>query len=54
LQQSSTPYPTRLGAARAILEIGVKLGEVADLEDRLAALEQQMAAQSSAQRARLA
>jgi hypothetical protein len=43
LQQSSTPYPTRLGAARAILEIGVKLREVADVEERLAALEQEMA-----------
>jgi hypothetical protein len=31
--------PTRLGAAKAILEVGVKLRELAELEDRLAALE---------------
>jgi hypothetical protein len=42
LQQSSTPYATRLGAARAILEIGIKLREVADLEERLAAVESRL------------
>src|SRR4051812_47799000 len=31
--------PTRLGAAKAMLEVGVKLRELAELEDRLAALE---------------
>src|SRR5262249_23081555 len=39
LQQPSVPYTTRLGAARATLEIGIKLREVADMEERLAALE---------------
>jgi hypothetical protein len=34
---------TRLGAARAVLESGVKLREIAELEVRLAALEQQLA-----------
>jgi hypothetical protein len=43
LQQSTIPHAVRLGAARAILEIGVKLREVADMEERLTALEQQMA-----------
>jgi hypothetical protein len=33
---------TRLGAARAVLESGVKLREIAELEQRLAALEQQL------------
>ena len=43
LQQASVSAAVRLGAARAILELGAKLREVADLEARLAALEQQMA-----------
>jgi hypothetical protein len=32
----------RLGAARAILEQGTRLRELADLEERLAALEQRL------------
>jgi type II secretory pathway component PulF len=44
LQQASTPASVRLGAARAILEIGLKVREVADLERRLSALEQQLSA----------
>lgn len=43
LQQASTPAAVRLGAARAVLEIGIKMREVADLEERLAVLEQQFA-----------
>ena len=43
LQQASVSAAVRLGAARAILELGAKLREVADLEARLAALEQQVA-----------
>src|SRR5436309_14764165 len=43
LQAASYPGAVRLGAARAILEQGVKIREVADLEQRLVALEQQMA-----------
>ena len=34
----------RLGAARAVLESGVKLRELAEFEERLAALEEQMQA----------
>jgi hypothetical protein len=42
LQQPAIPHAVRLGAARSILEIGIKMREVADLEERLTALEQQM------------
>ncbi len=42
LQKPSAPPAVRLGAARSILEIGIKLREAADLEHRLSALEQQM------------
>jgi hypothetical protein len=38
---------TRLGAAKAVLESGVKLRELAELEERLAALEEQMQAQQT-------
>jgi hypothetical protein len=47
LQHASVPAAVRLGAARAILEIGAKLREVADLEARLAALEQQVVVTNS-------
>jgi hypothetical protein len=47
LQPTNSPA-TRLGAARTILELGIKLREGADLEERLIALEQQMAANGSA------
>jgi hypothetical protein len=43
LQQASTPAAVRLGAARAILELGTKLREASEWEARLAALEQRMA-----------
>jgi hypothetical protein len=46
LQKASAPYAVRLGAARAVLEIGTKLREAADLEERLAALEAQLAGPS--------
>lgn len=39
-----TPAAVRLGAARAVLEIGMKVREVSDLEERMVALEQQFAA----------
>jgi hypothetical protein len=42
LQKASAPPAVRLGAARSILEIGIKLRETADLEERLSALEQQL------------
>jgi hypothetical protein len=47
LQAISVPHAVRLGAARAIIELGVKLREVADTEERLAALEAQMASQQT-------
>src|SRR5262245_27802022 len=47
LQGPSEPPAVRLGAARAILEIGVKLREAAELEARVAALEQQLHAVAS-------
>jgi hypothetical protein len=42
LQAASNPPAVRLGAARSVLEIGMKLREAADLEARVAALEQQL------------
>ena len=47
LQQTSIPPAVRLGAARAVLEIGIKLREDAALEQRVAALEEQMALQQA-------
>ena len=41
LQRESAPPAVRLGAARAVIELGVKVRELADLEARIAALEQQ-------------
>jgi hypothetical protein len=42
LQKAAAPPAVRLGAARSVLEIGIKLREAADLEERLSALEQQL------------
>jgi hypothetical protein len=42
LLKSSASDAVRLGAARAVLEMGMKVREAADLEERLAALEQQL------------
>jgi hypothetical protein len=39
LLKSTASAAVRLGAARAVLELGMKVREVADLEERLAALE---------------
>src|SRR5262249_36316021 len=47
LQGASEPPAVRLGAARAVLEIGLKLREAAELEARVAALEQQLQAVAS-------
>jgi HEAT repeat protein len=44
LLNSQEPAPVRLGAARAILEIGIKMREVADLEQRVLDLEAKVAA----------
>jgi hypothetical protein len=43
LQKPTAPPPVRLGAAKAVLEIGMKVREMAELQQRLAALEEQMA-----------
>jgi hypothetical protein len=40
LQQPSIPASVRLGAARSVIEMGMKLRESADIEERVAALEQ--------------
>jgi hypothetical protein len=42
LQKTGSPPAVRLGAARSVLEIGIKLREAANLEERLSALEQQL------------
>ena len=42
LQKDAVPPATRLGAARAILELGTRLREVAELEQRLADLEERL------------
>jgi hypothetical protein len=47
LQQPAVSPAVRLGAARAVLELGMKLREFADLEERLAPLEQQLAETST-------
>ena len=47
LQQPSVPSSTRLGAARSVIELGIKLREFADFAERLAALEQQAAMNNS-------
>lgn len=40
LQKPGTPPATRLGAARAVLEIGLKVREIVELEARVVELEQ--------------
>jgi hypothetical protein len=50
LAGGGTPPATRLGAVKAGLELGMKLREAAELEPRLAALEEQVAANASANR----
>jgi hypothetical protein len=47
LLQSMSPAAVRLGAARTILEMGIKMREFADLEERLTTLEEQFASASS-------
>lgn len=44
LQKESVPHAVRLGAARAILEIGMKAREMVELEVQLRELEQQVKA----------
>src|SRR4051794_21288395 len=45
LQREPTPPAVRLGAARAVLELGLKVREAAELEERLAQLERQVLGQ---------
>jgi hypothetical protein len=45
LQKATTPPAVRLGAARAIIELGVRLRENCNLEERLAVLEKAVANQ---------
>ena len=42
LQKNSAPFAVRLGASRAVIELGAKLRENSDLEKRLQALEEQL------------
>ena len=44
----AVPHASRLGAARSVLEIGVKLRELAEPEERLTALEERTAADQPA------
>ena len=44
LMRAQSKGNVRLGAARSVLEIGMKVREVAELEERLAALEERLAA----------
>ena len=50
LLSPGTPPATRLGAARAGIELGMKVREQNDLEQRLAELEERMAATKSEKR----
>ena len=43
LMRASAKANVRLGAAKAVLEIGMKVRETAELEERLAALEERLA-----------
>jgi len=47
LQKETIPPATRLGAARAVLLLGLKVREVAELEQRIAALEAAQQAQQA-------
>jgi hypothetical protein len=42
LMAGNVPPATRLGAARAVLEIGIKVREVSELAERVAALEDRL------------
>jgi hypothetical protein len=44
LMKESAPPATRLGAAKAVLEVGLKIRELADLETELRELEAKVAA----------
>lgn len=44
LQKPAAPPAVRLGSARAVIELGIKLREIVELEGRLSELERQFAA----------
>jgi hypothetical protein len=46
LQKDATPAAVRLGAARAILEIGIKLRQMVEIEQRLVEVEEMLATQN--------
>jgi hypothetical protein len=50
LLKPAAPPPVRLGAAKAVLEIGLKVREVAEFEERMTALEQRLDAGEAARR----
>jgi hypothetical protein len=50
LQKETAPPAVRLQAARAVLELGVKMREIVDLEERVQALEEQLASHAGGQR----
>jgi hypothetical protein len=50
LQKAAAPPAVRLGAARSVLEIGIKMREAADLEERLSALERQLGVANAPQK----
>ncbi len=52
LQKDSIPAAVRLGAARAVLEVGMKLRQMVELEQRLAELEEMVAAHDVSQSSR--
>jgi hypothetical protein len=43
LQEGSVPHAVRLGAARAILDASIRYREITELQERVAALEEQIA-----------
>ena len=45
LQREPTPATVRLGAARAVLELGIKIREMAELEERLQEVERRLGTQ---------
>lgn len=47
LMERSIPHATRLGAARAIIELGLKLRDLLEVEQRLDALEKTVLASAS-------
>jgi uncharacterized protein YbjT (DUF2867 family) len=50
LMRSPTPFAVRLGAARAVVELSMKVRETVEIEQRLAELEERMAATTPAKK----